>query len=221
MENFCLDGLNCRCVIDDSTPDSLTRDFTAWLNGNAVNRHDYLLHRQFYNSHAPLVSMNEYYIINNNNNNNNFIENNEFPSLKNSNNNNQDEPVGKKGKKKNSHRRVSGTNLYGRAYCPGRPLSTDDRYRIVELYEQGMKVNAISKVLCVSHGCVSKIISRFRETGSVLPFSNSENRRNRRIAKRSDASSTHTTISTSSSSSSTTGSSSGSESYKMVPIQYI
>ncbi|VDM52474.1 unnamed protein product [Angiostrongylus costaricensis] len=55
---------------------------------------------------------------------------------------------------------VTGTNLYGRPYCPGRPLSMVERRRIIDLHMSGMKVNAISKALCISHGCVSKIISR-------------------------------------------------------------
>ncbi|VDO85514.1 unnamed protein product [Heligmosomoides polygyrus] len=55
----------------------------------------------------------------------------------------------------------SGTNLYGRPYCPGRPLSMAERRRIIDLHMSGMKVNAISKSLCISHGCVSKIISRY------------------------------------------------------------
>uniref|UniRef100_A0A8R1EJC7 Paired domain-containing protein n=1 Tax=Caenorhabditis japonica TaxID=281687 RepID=A0A8R1EJC7_CAEJA len=53
------------------------------------------------------------------------------------------------------------TNLYGRPYCPGRPLSMEERTRIIQLHSNGMKVNAISKSLCISHGCVSKIISRW------------------------------------------------------------
>lgn len=54
----------------------------------------------------------------------------------------------------------TGTNLYGRPYCPGRPLRMEERRKIVELHLGGMKVNAISKTLCISHGCVSKIIAR-------------------------------------------------------------
>uniref|UniRef100_A0A8R1EJM9 Paired domain-containing protein n=1 Tax=Caenorhabditis japonica TaxID=281687 RepID=A0A8R1EJM9_CAEJA len=57
--------------------------------------------------------------------------------------------------------RKKGTNLYGRPYCPGRPLSMEERTRIIQLHSNGMKVNAISKSLCISHGCVSKIISRW------------------------------------------------------------
>uniref|UniRef100_A0A0M3K4M1 Paired domain-containing protein n=1 Tax=Anisakis simplex TaxID=6269 RepID=A0A0M3K4M1_ANISI len=62
----------------------------------------------------------------------------------------------------------TGTNLYGRPYCPGRPLSMEDRGRIIELHKNGKKVNAISKELCISHGCVSKIISSV-EPGAASP----------------------------------------------------
>uniref|UniRef100_A0A914LK89 Paired domain-containing protein n=1 Tax=Meloidogyne incognita TaxID=6306 RepID=A0A914LK89_MELIC len=73
-----------------------------------------------------------------------------------------------------------GTNLYGRSYCPGRPLSMEERAKIIQLFHGGMKVNAISKQLCISHGCVSKIITRFRETGNLMPSSHSECRRRKR-----------------------------------------
>ena len=63
-----------------------------------------------------------------------------------------------------------GTNLYGRPYCPGRPLCMEERHRIITLFQAGMKVNAISKELCISHGCVSKIITRYRETGVGARF---------------------------------------------------
>ncbi|EGT48085.1 hypothetical protein CAEBREN_26172 [Caenorhabditis brenneri] len=73
-----------------------------------------------------------------------------------------------------------GTNLYGRPYCPGRPLSMEERTRIIQLHNDGMKVNAISKSLCISHGCVSKIISRFRATGVLLPACSPEQRKSRK-----------------------------------------
>ncbi|KAI6220043.1 Protein gooseberry [Aphelenchoides fujianensis] len=61
-----------------------------------------------------------------------------------------------------------GTNLYGRPYCPGRPLSMDERYQIIQLFHAGMKVNAISKQL-------------FRETGLLIPSSHAECRRRKRL----------------------------------------
>ncbi|GMR46154.1 hypothetical protein PMAYCL1PPCAC_16349, partial [Pristionchus mayeri] len=73
-----------------------------------------------------------------------------------------------------------GTNLYGRPYCPGRPLSMKERLQIIEYHSSGMKVNAISKSLCISHGCVSKIITRYRLTGVLTPVSSPEHRKQRR-----------------------------------------
>ncbi|KHN76307.1 Protein gooseberry [Toxocara canis] len=99
-----------------------------------------------------------------------------------------DEATRKPSNKKRSGARCTkgtGTNLYGRPYCPGRPLSMEDRGQIIELHMGGMKVNAISKQLCISHGCVSKIISRYRETGMLSPASSPEQRRPRRTKKNS------------------------------------
>lgn len=41
--------------------------------------------------------------------------------------------------------------------------------RIVELAQLGIRPCDISRQLRVSHGCVSKILARFHETGSILP----------------------------------------------------
>ncbi|VDD97316.1 unnamed protein product [Enterobius vermicularis] len=76
-----------------------------------------------------------------------------------------------------------GTNLYGRFYCPGRPLDMGVREEIIRLFQQNMKVNQISKILKISHGCVSKIIKRYKLTGNVSPASSPEQRRPRRTKK--------------------------------------
>ncbi|CAI5441957.1 unnamed protein product [Caenorhabditis angaria] len=54
---------------------------------------------------------------------------------------------------------------------PGRPLCIEDRKRIVRLYEEGNRVSHIARIIGVTHSCVSKIMSRYRRTGSVQPRS--------------------------------------------------
>lgn len=72
--------------------------------------------------------------------------------------------------------RSSGTNQLGRTYSPGLPLSMADREQIVNFYQNGWKICDISKKLCVTHSCVSKILNRFRTTGSVRPKDAKESR---------------------------------------------
>ncbi|KAI6190832.1 Paired box protein Pax-2-B [Aphelenchoides bicaudatus] len=72
--------------------------------------------------------------------------------------------------------RNSGTNQLGRSYNPGLPLSIQERQQIVSLYRAGWKICDISKQLCVTHSCVSKILHRFRQTGSVKPKDAKEGR---------------------------------------------
>lgn len=60
-------------------------------------------------------------------------------------------------------------NQLGGVFVNGRPLPTSVRVKIVELAQLGIRPCDISRQLRVSHGCVSKILARFHETGSILP----------------------------------------------------
>ncbi|CAD5226749.1 unnamed protein product [Bursaphelenchus xylophilus] len=157
----------CRCIIDISNPTSLERDFYAWLQGNESQL----------SRNTPCIFQNAPSDID------------LFESLSpgtshcsEASSSNQEISVGKqKNRRKRNVDKGRGTNLYGRPYCPGRPLSMDERYQIIQLFQAGMKVNAISKQLCISHGCVSKIITRFRDTGLLIPSSHAECRRRKRL----------------------------------------
>ncbi|GFY61524.1 segmentation protein paired [Trichonephila inaurata madagascariensis] len=60
-------------------------------------------------------------------------------------------------------------NQLGGVFINGRPLPSHIRLKIVEMAAAGVKPCVISRQLRVSHGCVSKILNRYQETGSIRP----------------------------------------------------
>ena len=65
-------------------------------------------------------------------------------------------------------------NQLGGVFVNGRPLPLEMRQKIVEMHQSGIRACHISRQLKVSHGCVSKILNRYRKTGSISPGAHSK-----------------------------------------------
>ncbi|VDO26169.1 unnamed protein product [Onchocerca flexuosa] len=60
-------------------------------------------------------------------------------------------------------------NQLGGAFINGRPLPFPLRCKIIELTQRGFRPCDISRRLKISHGCISKILSRYTEYGTIMP----------------------------------------------------
>ncbi|KAF8355238.1 vab-3 [Pristionchus pacificus] len=63
----------------------------------------------------------------------------------------------------------TGVNQLGGVFVNGRPLPDKIRQQIVDLAHSGARPCDISRMLQVSNGCVSKILCRYYESGTIRP----------------------------------------------------
>ena len=82
-------------------------------------------------------------------------------------------------------------NQLGGVFINGRALPIEIRQQIVDMSHKGVKPCVISRTLKVSHGCVSKILSRFSKTGSIAP--GAETKKLTELAKKHGSASTRRT----------------------------
>lgn len=60
-------------------------------------------------------------------------------------------------------------NQLGGLYINGKPLPKEIREEIVELARLGVRPCDISRRLKITHGCISKLLSKYQKTGSINP----------------------------------------------------
>ncbi|KAM8910140.1 paired box protein Pax-5-like isoform 2-T2 [Spinachia spinachia] len=65
--------------------------------------------------------------------------------------------------------RYGRVNQLGGVFINGHPLPSVVRQSIVEMAQRGVRPCEISRRLRVSHGCVSKLLARYNDTGSIRP----------------------------------------------------
>ena len=60
-------------------------------------------------------------------------------------------------------------NQLGGFYVNGKPLPKDIREQIINLARIGVRPCDISRQLKITHGCISKLLSKYQKTGSINP----------------------------------------------------
>ena len=58
-------------------------------------------------------------------------------------------------------------NQLGGSYINGKALSNEIRHKIVAMASLGVRPCEISRRLRITHGCISKLLSKYRKTGSI------------------------------------------------------